>query len=161
MVHQTPVIYLCSATRTHSPWSSVSCADLSLTEHHLFTAVFLLQRRACWEAEPPAEQTEVSRQLLEAPVSVRRLGSNRWPTRTHARFRLTGNQKHSPVTRGWDSLYLAEKCSGSEVLAVRWSLTLSCERNVQVTGNSSPGSYCLFFLYVMQKNHLSLWCVSL
>lgn len=84
MLHQTPVIYLCAATHTHTPWSSVSCADLSLTEHHLFTTVCPLQRRARWEAEPPAEQTEVSRQLLEAPVSVPRPGSNRWSTNTHA-----------------------------------------------------------------------------
>lgn len=60
---------------------------------------------------------------------------------THA---LPLSQKHSPaviVHVWWRSV--------QEVLAVCWSPTRSWEHNVQVTGNSSSESYCLFFLSVM------------
>lgn len=133
---------VCSYTHTHSLKLRELCWSI-VTEHHVFTTVCPLQRRARWEAEPPAEQTEVSRQLLEAPVSVPHPGSNRWSTNIHTRT-STVSQKHSPaviVHVWWRSV--------QEVLAVCWSPTRSWEHNVQVTGNSSSESYCLFFLSVM------------
>ena len=103
-------VYTNTHTHSHTPWSSVRCTDLSLAEHHVLTTVYPLQRRAGWEAEPPAEQTEVGHQLLEAPGSVRRLGTNRWSTRAHTRFHLAVNQRH------WEAGILSvlrDECSGS------------------------------------------------
>lgn len=96
----------------------------ALIYHHLFTTVSPLQRRARWEAEPPAEQTQVRPQLLEAPVSVRRPGTNRWSTRTRSAlpFNSQSEAKEAGILYVWGRSWGSSGCvliTDSELWASR------------------------------------------
>lgn len=59
--------------------------------------VCVAQWRFCWEAESPAVQTEVSHQLLEAPVHLWHVGADdRWPAPPHRNHADTRTHTQTP-----------------------------------------------------------------